>query len=59
MAIEWCGIIAFIHETWSTVAWLRTSHSALNRTWSSRYVFRYMSPNMTRVDVAIMAANLA
>lgn len=26
MAIEWCGIMAFMYDTSSTVAWLRTSH---------------------------------
>ncbi|MBA2379780.1 MAG: hypothetical protein H0V76_09435 [Blastocatellia bacterium] len=28
IAIEWCGIIAFMYETSSTVIWLRTSHNA-------------------------------
>ncbi len=32
MAMEWCGIIAFIHDTWSTVAWLRTSHKDTTNT---------------------------
>ncbi len=32
IAIEWCGIIAFMYEVSSTVAWLRTRKSASAKT---------------------------
>ena len=32
MAIEWCGIMAFIHATSATVAWLRSSQRAAAKT---------------------------
>ncbi len=32
IAMEWCGIIAFMYSTSPTVAWLLTSHSASTKT---------------------------
>jgi hypothetical protein len=62
MAIEWCGIIAFIHETSATVSWLRTSHNARANTAALAATiptFAARLAYMFRMNASMMIAMLA